>query len=72
MIRVSTSDPEFIQAYLNASRVLPVRRLETPRQYGQRWREAYKCSPELEAHTHKVYYVFNNDKDYTWFILKWS
>ena len=74
MIRVSTADESFNRAYLNASCALPVIGLEMPRQYGQRWREAYRCrvdptdSPDWPHH----YYIFDRDEDYTWFMLRWS
>ena len=72
MIRVNVLEETFNRAYNNAIRALSVERLEQPRQYGQRWREAYKCSPELVAHTHELYYVFDRDEDYTWFMLRWG
>lgn len=73
MIKVSTKDPAFNQAWANAHRALPVETLESPRQYGQRWREAYRCSvvpgsapwPDAE-------YVFDRDEDYTWFMMRWA
>lgn len=73
MIRISTQDEGFNRAYLNARRALPVNTLEQPRQYGQRWRQAYKCrvEPDSDIWPH-VYYVFDRDEDYTWFMLKWS
>jgi hypothetical protein len=72
MIRASTADPGFNRAYLNARRALPVDTLESPRQYGQKWRETYRCrveSGELFPHS---YYVFDRDEDYTWFMLQWG
>lgn len=74
MIRVSTADPAFNQAYLNAFRALPVHELEQPRQYGQRWREAYKCriDPDGTPGWPVTVYIFDRDEDYTWFMLKWS
>jgi hypothetical protein len=73
MIRVSTADPTFNKAYLNAFRAMPVEQLETPRQYGARWREAYKCRVEPAQQTlPHTYYIFDCDEDYTWFMLKWS
>lgn len=73
MIRVSTGDPGFNRAYLNAWRALPNEPLETPRQYGQRWREAYRCRVEPGSgkwpHHH---YIFDRDEDYTWFMMKWA
>lgn len=73
MIRVNVMDDAFNRAYWNAKRTLPVETLETPRQYGQRWREAYRCRivpgskpwPDIE-------YVFDCDEDYTWFMIKWA
>jgi hypothetical protein len=73
MIRVSTADPAFNQAWANAHRALPVVDLEQPRQYGQRWREAYRCRIEVDSsewpHT---CYIFDCDADYTWFMLQWG
>jgi hypothetical protein len=73
MIRVSTADPAFNRAYLNAYRALPVETLETPRQYGHRWRETYKCRIEPAKQTlPHTYYIFDRDEDYTWFMLRWA
>ena len=72
MIKVSTRDPEFNRAYHNASRALPVITLERPRQYGQRWREEYRCRVERGAEFPDTYYVFDRDEDYTWFMLRWG
>lgn len=73
MIRVSTADPGFHQAYLNAFRALPVEQLESPRQYGQRWREAYRCRVDpTDSKLGETYYIFDHDEDYTWFILRWG
>jgi len=72
MIRVSISDDGFNRAYLNAFRALPVEQLETPRQYGQRWREAYKCRIDPSSNRDKTYYIFDCDKDYTMFMLRWA
>jgi hypothetical protein len=73
MIRVSTADPAFNRAFWNAKRTLPVERLETPRQYGQRWREAFKCRIEPAQQTlPHTYYIFDRDEDYTWFMLRWA
>ena len=72
MIRVSTADPVFNQAYLNAYRALPVEQIESPRQYGARWREAYKCRVEPGSSFKDVYYIFDRDEDYTWFMLRWA
>ncbi len=67
MIEVDVMDPAFNNAYLNARHTLPVETLESPRQYGQRWRENFKCRPTMNNT-----YIFDNDEDYTWFMLKWS
>lgn len=72
MIRVSTKDPAFNQAYHNARRALPVETLEQPRQYGFRWREAYRCRVEPGEQFPHRYYVFDHDADYTWFMLQWG
>ena len=66
MIRVSMADPRFQQAYWNAVRALPVITLERPRQYFQRWRETY-CCKVLGTEV-----IFDNDEDYTWFMLRWG
>lgn len=74
MIKASTADPVFNQAWCNAHRALPVGNMEMPRQYGQRWREAYRCrvdptdSPKWPHH----YYIFDHDEDYTMFMLRWA
>ena len=72
MIRVNVLDEEFNRAYNNARRALPVEQLESPRQYGERWREAYKCRVEPSGGWHSTYYVFDNDEDYTVFMLRWA
>lgn len=72
MIRVDVMDDAFNRAYWNAKRTLPVETLETPRQYGQRWREAFKCRVDGKSPRDTTYYVFDNDEDYTWFMLKWG
>ena len=75
MIRVSTQDPAFNKAWAKAYRALPVLNLEQPRQYGERWRDEYRCrvdgldSTGIGTHT---YYVFDCDADYTWFMLRWG
>jgi hypothetical protein len=73
MIRVSTADPAFNQAYLNAFRALE-RELgfERPSQYGQRWRDAYRCRIDPSSSRDKTYYIFDHDEDYTWFMLRWA
>lgn len=72
MIRVSTKDERFNRAWCNAHRALPVHTLERPRQYGQRWREAYRCRVDGADEFPHHYYVFDNDADYTWFMLRWA
>ena len=74
MIRVSTADPAFNQAYLNASCALPVHELERPHQYGERWREAYRCRIDVDGGSEWPHhtYIFDRDEDYTVFMLKWS
>jgi hypothetical protein len=73
MIIVSTRDPAFNQAWCNAHRALPVHELERPRQYGQRWREAYRCRVDSElSKLGETYYIFDCDQDYTWFMLRWG
>jgi hypothetical protein len=73
MIRVSTADPVFNRAYCNAHRALPVESLESPRQYGARWREAYKCRVEVGgAEWPHCSYIFDCDEDYMLFMLRWS
>ena len=74
MIRASTAEPVFNTAYCNAHRALPVEPMETPRQYGQRWREAYRCRVEVGGGPGwpiRVY-IFDRDEDYTWFMLQWG
>jgi len=75
MIRVSVLNDRFNRAFWNAKRTLPVKHLETPRQYGQRCREAFRYrvdtnSPQGALGT--VYYIFDRDADYTWFMLRWG
>jgi hypothetical protein len=73
MIRVGLDDPVFYQAYLRATRALGgVERLETPRQYGARWREAYRCRVDANSGPNETYYIFDRDEDYTWFMLRWA
>lgn len=72
MIRVSVHDDGFNRAYLNAWRALPVQQLESPRQYGQRWREHYKCRIDSSSSHDATYYIFDNDEDYTMFMLRWA
>lgn len=71
MITVNVLDNTFNRAYWNAKRDLPVEQLETPRQYGARWRETFKCRIE-SGRGHQSYYVFDHDEDYTWFMLKYA
>jgi len=75
MIRVSVLDDSFNRAFWQAKRTLPVRHLELPRQYGERCRAAFKyrvdpTGPRGALDT--VYYIFDRDEDYTWFMLKYS
>jgi hypothetical protein len=75
MIRVNVLDDSFNRAYWAAKRTLPVRHLELPRQYGERCRAAFKY--RVDANGPKgaldtVYYIFDRDEDYTWFMLKYS
>ena len=72
MIRVSILDDAFNRAYWNAKRTFPVHELELPRQFGQRWRETFKCRVEYHNGVDSVHYIFDNDEDYTYFMLKWS
>ena len=73
MIRVSTKDPIFNHAWCTAHRALPVWELERPRQYGQRWREVYRCRVDpTDSKLGETYYIFDHDEDYTWFMLKWT
>ena len=72
MIRVNVMDDAFNRAYWNAKRTLPVERLESPRQYGQRWREAFRCRIDPSSSRDNTYYIFDCDEDYTWFMLKFA
>lgn len=72
MIRVNVMDDSFNRAYWNAKRTLPVETLETTRQYGQRWREAFRCRVAPDINGRRTYYIFDRDEDYTWFMLKWG
>ena len=72
MIRVNVLDDAFNRAYWNARRTLPVEHLEQPRQYGQRWRETFKCRIDSKSPRDTIYYIFDRDEDYTWFILQWG
>ena len=72
MIRVNVMDEVFNQAYNNACRALPVEPMESPRQYGERWREAYKCKVEPNSEWPSTYYVFDNNEDYVMFMLRWA
>lgn len=74
MIRASTADPVFNRAYQNARRALPVEQIETPRQYGQRWRETYRCrvDPNDTPGWPIRVYIFDRDEDYTWFMMRWA
>ena len=66
MIVMAKADSSFTQAYLNASRALPVHELERPRQYFARWREAYRCRVIGDV------VEFDNEEDYSWFMLRWA
>ena len=72
MIRVNVLDTVFNTAYWNAKRTLPVEHLELPRQYGQRWRRAFRCRVDANSPKDTTYYIFDRDEDYTWFMLKYS
>jgi hypothetical protein len=72
MIRVNVMDDEFNRAYWRASLALPVETLETPRQYGRRWREAFRCRVDPNPHAGGTFYIFDQDEDYTWFMLRWG
>lgn len=72
MIRVNVMDDEFNRAYWNAKCTLPVETLETPRQYGARWREAFRCRVDPNPHAGGTFYIFDRDEDYTWFMLRWG
>ena len=72
MIRVNVLDDAFNRAYWNAKRTLPVEHLEQPRQYGRRWREEFRCRVDPTSKDHEMYYIFDNDEDYTWFMLRWA
>ena len=74
MIRVNVLDDRFNQAFWNAKRALPVEHLETPGQYGHRWRETFKCRVDVDSPQGAFgtqYYIFDRDEDYTWFMLRW-
>lgn len=72
MIRIDVMNDTFNRAFWNAKRSLPVHDLESPRQYGQRWREMFKCRVDPNSPKNTTYYIFDNDEDYTWFMLRWS
>jgi len=73
MIRVTTADPAFNQAWANAYRALPVHELERPSQYGARWREAYRCRVTQGGPGWPIQeYTFDCSADYTWFMLRWA
>ena len=74
MIKVNVLDDQFNRAFWNAKRTLPVEHLESPRQYGQRWRQAFRCWVDPDSPPGKFgtqYYIFDCDEDYTWFMLQW-
>ena len=66
MITVKISDPGFHNAYWRAQRAFPIITLEQPRQYFQRWYKTYRCRIMADS------VVFDNDADYTAFMLKFS
>ena len=73
MIRVSTANPAFNRVWATAHRALPVETLERPRQYGQRWRETYRCRVDAsDSKLGETWYIFDHDEDYTWFMLRWG
>jgi len=72
MIKVDIMDPVFNRAYTNAHRALPVETLERPSQYGQRWREAYRCRYHPKIEEGRTYMIFDHDEDYTWFMMRWA
>jgi len=72
MIKVNVMDPAFNRAYWRAMRTLPIEHLERPNQYAQRWREAYRCRPDSNSDCSEIYYIFDRDEDYTWFMLRWG
>ena len=72
MIRVNAMDDAFNQALWKARYTMPVRHLELPGQYGRRWREEFKCRVDSTSKDHEMYYIFDNDEDYTWFMLRWG
>ena len=72
MIRVNIMDDAFNQAIWKARHTMPVAHLETPRQYGQRWREEMKCRVDPKSQGDTIYYIFDQDADYTWFMLRWG
>ena len=75
MIRVNVLDDRFNRAFWNAKRTLPVEHLESPRQYGQRWRKAFRCRVDVDSPRGALgtlYYIFDQDADYTWFMLRWG
>ena len=66
MIEINVNDPDVNPAYLRARLALPVVTLERPRQYFLRWQETYHCrvrGPLL---------IFDQDCDYTAFMLRWA
>ena len=78
MIKVNVTDKSFSTAYWNARRALPVEDYESPRQYGIRWRETHHCRIESSVSGFPWFsrkppnYIFDNDQDYTWFMLRWA
>ena len=72
MIIVSTEESSFNAARSKAFRALPVETLESPRQYGARWREAYRCRVVSGGNWPHTCYAFDNDEDYKTFMSNWS
>ena len=73
MIRIGLDNPEFYTAYLGALKALPVTdRPESPRSYNRRWHEAYGCRVDPNPHAGGTFYIFDQDEDYTWFMLKFA
>jgi hypothetical protein len=71
MIRINIMDPEFSRTYWRAHGALPIEHLESPRQYGQRWQETYRCRIDANSGD-DTYLIFDRDEDYTWFMLRWA
>jgi hypothetical protein len=72
MIRVNVMDNAFNRAVWNARHTMPVEHLERPGHYGRRWREKFKCRIDPNSPRDTIYYIFDRDEDYTWFMLRWG